>query len=266
MGIGAGAGVKMLLQVAAVAAAVAVASGYVAPRHRRSVALRRREQSALMLRTRVKAVVEADDADDDTPLKAWEADDDDDDDDDDLDVDDGRAELIRPRVMPTMQELMRVVDRKLRSRQRAESRREAIAAAAAGTGVADGRKEVYLEKLEDLAGRREAAPLPEHRAAVVLGKALCRGRISVEHAARCSALARAVLDGRISPATIIFTPSAAGKRVGHRDDATVACTYFGRAGNGGTSYVTFGLGKGFRDHTCPKMSRNEWKLTERGAF
>ena len=93
----------------------------------------------------------------------------------------------------------------------------------------DGSRDVYLEQLEGLSGRRSAlasAKRPQFCVAVVLGKALCSGRISVEHAARCSALARALLERRLDPDQVVFTASAASKAEGCGDDATVACSYF----------------------------------------
>ncbi|KAK7233327.1 hypothetical protein SO694_00109098 [Aureococcus anophagefferens] len=128
--------------------------------------------------------------------------------------------------VPSMQELMGIVEEKHLTRQReAEDRGKR----SPEQNMMDGSRDVYLEQLEGLSGRRSAlasAKRPQFIVAVVLGKALCSGRISVEHAARCSALARALLERRLDPDQVVFTASAASKAEGCGDDATVACSYF----------------------------------------
>ena len=128
--------------------------------------------------------------------------------------------------VPSMQELMGIVEEKHLTRQREAEDREKRSPE---QNMMDGSRDVYLEQLEGLSGRRSAlasAKRPQFCVAVVLGKALCSGRISVEHAARCSALARALLERRLDPDQVVFTASAASKAEGCGDDATVACSYF----------------------------------------
>ena len=75
--------------------------------------------------------------------------------------------------------------------------------------------------------KRRTEQTKDYVVAIVLGKALCRSRLSVEHAARLGALARAIRDGRLQPDLIMFTASAASMALTNpRDDATTACTYF----------------------------------------
>ena len=130
--------------------------------------------------------------------------------------------------VPSMQELMRITEEKLLARQADAAEREATEGTLTAQHL-DGSRGVYLEQLEELAGRVSIAPSatrPQFCVAVVLGKALCRGRISVEHAARCCALVRALAEKRLEPDMILFAASAASKSAGSRDDATAACTYF----------------------------------------
>mmetsp|Transcript_27724 Transcript_27724/g.83111 ORF Transcript_27724/g.83111 Transcript_27724/m.83111 type:complete len:481 (-) Transcript_27724:20-1462(-) len=140
------------------------------------------------------------------------------------------------RPLPSMQELIGKLDEKIAAGQRDQVRREAERQRA-GASVMDGSQDV-LDQLESLEEEESKSPKPrkrrargqgaagEHCVAIVLGKALCRGRLSIEHAARCSALARAIREGRLVPDRILFTSSAASKTMNNRDDATTACTYF----------------------------------------
>ncbi|KAJ8598389.1 hypothetical protein CTAYLR_002999 [Chrysophaeum taylorii] len=118
------------------------------------------------------------------------------------------------KKFPTIQELMKATEDKLRRRQQ---------------GFEEPNE--YLERLEALAGRKDEEQEETFVVAVVLGKALASGRLSVEHAARVCALVRALRDDTIRPSLVVFSSSASSsRRTGtNLDDAQAACVYFQHA-------------------------------------
>jgi len=138
------------------------------------------------------------------------------------------------RRFPTIQEVMKATEDKLKLEQGATM----IAGVESAVVVEQFERtdkptteHEYLEWLEVLAGRRPASPVETFTVAVVLGKALARGRVSIEHAARVCGLVRALRDG-LSPCLVVFASSAASRAVESNsslpllDDAHAACTYF----------------------------------------
>lgn len=161
-------------------------------------------------------------------------------------LDDGKEEEEEQQRYPTIQELMKATEDKLKSRQR-ETHLGLYEPPRLETpkiplyATEEEKTYEYLEWLEILAGRRpQAGGDDTFTVAVVLGKALSSGRVSVEHAARVCGLVRALRDG-LSPSMVIFASSAASKgdispqatsnhnnkrSASSLDDAHAACTYF----------------------------------------
>ncbi|KAJ1446786.1 hypothetical protein M885DRAFT_545250 [Pelagophyceae sp. CCMP2097] len=161
-----------------------------------------------------------------------------------------------PRRMPTMVELIETTERELEAHLSAkadEVQRQLNSPnkALADFGLRNEDSSVFLDHLEMLTAaqkknkKRQASKGRLGRksslgaagdgfcAAIVLGKAMKQGRLSVEMAARISGLVRAMRDERVEPDVVIFTPSAAGRpsameqsEAGTPDDASVACAYF----------------------------------------
>lgn len=149
----------------------------------------------------------------------------------------------RQKKFPTIQELMKATEDRLRRQQLDNGAREASATQPfyAMMSVKEEKPSTtheYLEWLEVLAGRRPPAADETFTVAIVLGKGVASGRISVEHASRVCSLVRALRDG-LSPCLVVFASSAAsraaascdadGKLLNEScglDDAHAACTYF----------------------------------------
>lgn len=136
-----------------------------------------------------------------------------------------------PRRFPTIQELMKATEAELKLRQLESSRPVSMMKGAPFLELKDGppsSTHEYLDWLEVLAGRRPQASDETYTVAVILGKGLARGRVSIEHAERVCGLVRALGEG-LSPCLVVFASSAASRTQEEPtglDDAHAACAYF----------------------------------------